>query len=63
LHGFGSRPLSALDKIDDDSLFLAESADVRSFKRGDVDEHIFAAAVPHDEAAQKVQHENYFFRR
>jgi len=29
----------------------------------DVDEHIFAAAVPHDEAVQKAQHENYFFRR
>ena len=31
----------ALDNIDDYSLSLAESADGRSFKRGDMDEHIF----------------------
>ena len=34
--------------IDGDSLSLAESADVRSFKLGGVDEHIFVAAVPRD---------------
>ena len=47
--------------IDDDSLSLAENADVRSFKRGDMGEHVFAAAVPRNEAVQKVQHKNYFF--
>ena len=44
------RALSALDNIDDDSLPLVECADVRSFESRDVDKHIFAAAVPRDEA-------------
>jgi hypothetical protein len=60
LHGFGSGPLSALEHRRR-QLSLAESADVRSFKRGDMGEHIFAAAVPRNEAVQKVQHKNYFF--
>ena len=30
-------------------------------KRGDMGEHIFAAAVPRNEAVQKAQHENYCF--
>ena len=46
----GFRPLSALDKIDKDGLSFSEARDSRSFKSRDVDEHIFAAAVPCDEA-------------
>jgi hypothetical protein len=55
----GSGPPSALDNIDD-SLSLVESAGIRSFKRGDAVEYIFAAAVPHDEAVQKVQDKTAF---
>jgi len=53
-HPCGLESLSALDNIHDHLLSLVESADARSFKRGDMDEHIFAAAVPRDEAVASL---------
>jgi hypothetical protein len=49
-HPGGFESLSALDDIDDHLLSFAEAGDPRSFESRDVDEHVFAAAVPLDEA-------------
>ena len=49
-HPCGFESLSALDDIDDHLLSFAERRDPGSFESRDVDKHIFAAAVPRDEA-------------
>src|SRR5205807_654588 len=49
-HPCGFESLSALDDIDDYLLSFAERRDPGSFESRDVDKHIFAAAVPRDEA-------------
>src|SRR5215831_21004971 len=51
----------ALDNIDDYSLSLAESADGRSFKRGDMDEHNLPPLSRTMKPYRKYK--NYFLRR
>jgi hypothetical protein len=44
------QPFAALDDIRNNSLPFAEAREARPFKRGDVHEHVLAAAIPSDEA-------------
>ena len=45
-HPRGFESLSALDHIHDHLLSFTETGELRSFESRDVDEHVFAAAVP-----------------
>src|SRR6266436_6120758 len=49
-HPCSFESLSALDKIDDDGLSFNEARDPGSFESRDVNKHVFAAAIPRDEA-------------